>query len=75
VDQDIESRLARLERRSNFAVAYSSIALIWVIAQPEMSSFAQALGLSPHLGRLITAALAGGLGAAFAAFVMRKTSI
>jgi len=74
LDQDIERRIARVEKRTSFAVIYSSVALIWVIAQPEISDFAHGLGLSPNLTRLVTAGLAGALGAAFAAFIMRRTS-
>jgi hypothetical protein len=63
-----------MEKRVWFAVSYSSVALIFVIAHPEAEDFARTLGLSPRLSELIAAGIAGLLGALFAAFIMRRTS-
>jgi len=74
VDDEVERRLARMEKRMGFAVVYASVAMIWVITQPEATEFARTLGLSPRLTQLIAAVIAGGFGGLFAAFILRRTS-
>ncbi len=74
MDQDVEQRLARIEKRIVFAVSYSSVALIWVIAQPEAVEFSRTLGLSPRSSLVVTALFAGAVGALLTRVVLKRTS-
>jgi hypothetical protein len=73
-NQDTERRLARTEKRANFAIVYSCVALVCAMAQPWMFNAGQGLGLSTRLTDLVTAVFVGLFGAFLAGFMLKRTS-
>lgn len=62
MDQEIEKRLARIERRVIGAVTYSSVALMWALIQPEIYDYAAKYGITHTLAGMIVAVVAAVLG-------------
>ena len=74
MEQDVEQRLARMEKRVVGAVVYSSVALVWIIIRPEFLSVGREFGVTEWYAELLCAALAGVCGVGLGALFMKKTS-